>query len=281
MSRNPLSTPLLFSALLLAGCAAGQDSVNPDAGGGGGSTTSSGSGGSTGAGTGGATGTAGRSGGGGATGSGTAGTSGSGTAGTSGGTGAGGGHPATLVLPWTESFEDAAHVHQYWIAADANGTWALTSDGTQVWQATVGSTESIQVGGDVYWTDQVFELRVKVLSTSSSSWTVNLYPRFMDLDNYYQMGFYSSGLQLHNRLAGNRNQLGDKFKAPTPPTTGVWYTVRVSVVNGAGGATITASIDGMAGGLTFQDPTPIPNGGIGIGVQYATVEIDDVKVSAP
>jgi hypothetical protein len=276
--RVPLSTPLLLSALLLAGCAAGQDTLPPDAGGGG--STSAGAGGTTGAG--GSTGTAGRggtTGAAGATGSGSGGATGS--AGSSG-TGAGGaGHPVTLVLPWTEDFEDAAHVAQYWIAADANGTWSITTDGTKVWQAVTSSNESIQVGGDLYWTDQAIDLRVKVLSTTSSSWTVNIYPRFMDLDNYYQMGLYSSGLQLHNRLAGNRNQLGDKFKAPTPPTTGVFYTVRVSVVNGAGGATITASIDGMAGGLTFQDPTPIPNGGIGIGVLDATVEIDDVHVTSP
>jgi hypothetical protein len=136
------------------------------------------------------------------------------------------------------------------------------------------------VGGDGSWTDQIVEVKIKVVTTGSSSWLADVLPRFAGLDDYYQLSLYESGLQLHKRQGGTRSQLGDKYKAPVPPATGTFYTVKVQVSNGAGGATITAWLNGVQA-LTFLDPAPIPAGGIGLGVEAATAEFDDVKVSWP
>ena len=249
---------LVVATLAACGCAGGQEMIPPTpTGGGGGSGGSAGSGGSSGGSSGGATG---RGGGGGTTGA--------------------GGTSTGASISFSEDFENASEVAAGWIAGDTNGTWTLVTDGSMVYQGTAASDETLVAGGNVAWTNQIVEVQVKVVSTDSSSWIADVMPRFADLDDYYQLSLYASGLQLHKRQAGSRTQLGDKYKPATPPATGTFYTIKVEISDGAGGATITAWLDGVQA-LTFLDATPIPAGGIGLGVEDATAEFDDVKVSWP
>jgi hypothetical protein len=251
-------------ALGAAGCAGGQEMI-PDAGSSGGASGASGGGGAS----------TGRGGAGGSAATGRGGTSG-GTGGAAGAGGAAGG----AAISFSEDFEDAVEVGKNWIAGDTNGTWMLVTDGSTVYEGTAGGDETLVAGGLAPWTDQIVEVRVKLVSTSSTSWIADVMPRFAGLNDYYQLSLYSSGLQLHKRQAGSRSQLGDKFKPATPPAVGNFYTIKVEVSDGAGGATITAWLDGVQA-LTFLDATPIPAGGIGLGVEDATVEFDDVKVTWP
>jgi pectate lyase len=253
----------VLAGLVSFGCAGGKpDVIQPQPSGSGGS---GGSGGASPAGKGGAGGST---------------TAGNGGASGHGGSTGAGGAPGGATINFSEDFESSSEVATSWIAGDTNGTWTLINDGSSVYQGTAASNETLVAGGNAAWTDQIVEVRVKVTSTGSSSWIADVMPRLKGLDDYYQLSLYSSGLQLHKRQAGTRTQLGDKYKPATPPAVGTFYTIKVEVSDGAGGATITAWLDDVQA-LTFLDASPIPAGGIGLGVEDATAEFDDVKVTWP
>src|SRR5206468_4346545 len=141
----------------------------------------------------------------------------------------------------------------------------VITDGTRVYQAVGGGTETIAVTGDVYWVDQMVQVKVKVTSAASSSWMVDLLPRFLDLRNYYQLTLSATSLALHSRIDNSRDELVTKYKFPAALATGDWHTIGFSIKNVSGGALINAVFDGTMA-LTFTHPTPIPNGGVGLGV---------------
>jgi hypothetical protein len=265
-----------------AGGATPAQSGSGGGGGNGGAAGVGGSGGTSGGGAGGAGNVAGS--GGGAAGRGGNGGSGGQSTGVAGstGTGAGGAGSAdsTKLLPWTDGFEDPAFHTANWFTADSNGTWSVITDGTQVYQAVAADTETIAVTGNVNWIDQVVQVRVKVTSSASTSWAIDLLPRFADLRDYYQLTLSATSLALHARVDNTRTEIVTKYKIPAALTTGVWYTLKFAIKNGAGGATITASLDDVMA-LSTVDAAPVPHGGVGLGVTGATAEFDDLSVTLP
>ena len=56
-----------------------------------------------------------------------------------------------------------------------------------------------------------------------------------------------------------------------------WYTLRLSAV----GNVLTAFVDGVQKATFTVSSNPIASGGVGLATYNATVEYDDVRVTAP
>jgi hypothetical protein len=296
----------LILSVLASGCASGEDipseAVRPSVsqadgastivGGSSGGITgvSTGSGGSLGS-TGGFVGKTGGSYTGGARSTGGAASSTGGTPGTSGGTGgavaSSGGTPGTggAVVgvdagpPGTLLFSDDFESGPGKWATPLPG-WSIVADGSKVFsQSAIENKLHVAAAGDVAWTDQVVEARVKVLSFggSSTSYSAAVFARFKDESNHYYAALQSDGQFKIKKKAGGSNSsisTGAKGITVTPNT---WYSVKLSVI----GSTINLYIDGSPMPVLTTTDTDIAAGGIAVGTTNATAEFDDVKVTVP
>jgi hypothetical protein len=204
---------------------------------------------------------------------GTTGGSVTGTAGTSG-------TPPGTVL-YTDNFESdtAGTMANGWIQGDTTaglGTWTVVSDGSNVLQgAATGSDFTVDVGGNVAWTDYTFQVDVKMIS--GSSWEVGVYGRFAvgtDKANFYEAYMDDSGsVQLRVKQDGSTTTLGTKSKATTAPTLDTVYTFKLDMR----GSAITISVNGVVR-VMVTDAT-LTAGGIGVIVEGGTAEFDNVVVT--
>jgi hypothetical protein len=196
---------------------------------------------------------------------------GAGAGGSGGGAGAGG-SPGTLLF--SDDFEMGA---SHWVAS-TTGDWSVVTDGTMVYeQATLSNDFRIAAAGDVSWTDQVVEARVKVLSFggSSSSYVAGVCGRVHDLMNFYCAVIRSNDgkVAIRARLNNSGTTLGTPGTAGA--VAGTWYTLRLEII----GTTLNAYLDGVLK-TTVSDST-IASGGVGLGTQNASAEFDDVRVTKP
>jgi pectate lyase len=225
------------------------------------------------AGTTGAAGTAGLAGRGGTTGA--AGTSGvAGTSGAAGTTGAAGTSGAGTVL-FSDDFESGS---ANWIT-DGPGTAAITTDGSHVYELTcLMSKVTLAAAGNVTWTNQVISARIKILAFngSSSSYYAGLCGRLADVDDYYCVTLRSDGkLSIRADIAGSSGTLGSSVSVSPAITTGTFYTVELEIV----GSTINAYLNGVL--VDTVTDASIAAGGVGLVVDNADAEFDDVTVSSP
>jgi Concanavalin A-like lectin/glucanases superfamily len=271
--------PAAFCLLLAGfGCAGGAEPYQGTGAGTGGATAA---GGGNGSGSGGnSTGTGGSATG---TGGGVVGTGGK--AGTGGVTGTGGrpAAPPRFTLPWMDDFEANA------VNGDASGwikdpgetipKWAVVMDGTTkvLQEQAAVSAASFIVGGDVGWTDQKVEAKVKFPAITSSSLAL-VAVRFVDFDNYYFLHLKGDGsMKIRKRIGGSTTDLV-AYKSGTALVAGTWYTIGF----GFSGTTVTAYLNGMVVGTMTDSPPSLPAGGIALGFQDAAGgSFDDVKVTAP
>lgn len=234
--------------------------------------SSMGSGGSVGTGgsatgSGGSTGTGGRVGTGGMTGSG-------------GVTGTGG---AVIVAPTgtvllLEDFDGSNKGPYKWYPADTIGTWAVAMDGASMamQEQTVVGSLSLNVGGNVAWTDVIVEAKVNFKTFTSTSAIVYLATRFIDTKNYYFLEFHADGsMKIRRKIAGSSTDLL-QYKSNIPVVMGTVYTIAFGIK----GSTVTAYLNGTAV-MSFPDTPNLPAGGIALGTQQVAASFDDVKVTAP
>ena len=223
------------------------------------------------AGTTGTTGTAGTTGAAGTTGH--AGTTGS--TGTAGTTGAAGTSGSGTVL-FSDDFE-TGNASQ-WIT-NGTGTAAVVTDGSQVYELTnLTSKVYLAAAGKTTWTDQVISARIKILSFngSSSSYYAGLCGRLADASDYYCAALRSDGkLAIRADIAGSSNTLGNSVTVNPAITTGTFYTVKLEII----GTTINVYLNGALSD-TVTDAS-IPAGGVGLLVDNADAEFDDVTVTSP
>jgi hypothetical protein len=206
-----------------------------------------------------------------------------GVAGTNGGSGTGAagtsGAPGTVL--YTDNFESDAvgGMASGWIQGDTTtglGTWVVASDGTNVLQgAATGSDFTVDVGGNVAWTDYSFQVDVKMIS--GSSWEVGVYGRFAvgtDKANFYEAYMDDSGsVQLRVKQNGSTTTLGTKSKATTAPTLDTVYTFKLDMH----GSAITISVNGVV--RVMVTDTTLTAGGVGVIVEGGTAEFDNVVVT--
>jgi len=166
-----------------------------------------------------------------------------------------------------------------WVSAPADG-WSIVSDDTKVYkQGTLDTVFRVSSAGNVAWTDQIVEARVKVLAFSgqSTSYLAAIYARFKDLDNHYFLAVQSDGnIKIKKSSGGSNSSISSPIgSAPPKLSTNTWYKLKLEVV----GTALKAYLDGNP--VLSATDADIANGGIALGTKNATAEFDDVKVTAP
>lgn len=283
MSALRSSTSLLLALLL--GCAAETETPDPDdspgnsgrggAGqGGGGASADGGAGGTTlpRAGTSSSAGSASTTGGG----AGTTSTTGGGGSSGSAGTTSSGGSLGTGVELLFEDFEDG--VADGFIDGKDDegatlGSWGVTGGIYQALEAT--SDPSWAVGGELGWTDQLVEAKVKFPADGLEEGTVFLVARFQSFDRYYFIEFYGDGrMKIRAKVDGSTSELGE-YDSDTPLAADTWYSIGLGVK----GSEIKAYFENMevAGGTDSS----LTSGGVALAARDTAVDFDDVKVSVP
>jgi 3-keto-disaccharide hydrolase len=288
----------LFATALLFGCinpqgfdrdGAGGTSVSGaagDASGGGvigaagGSSAGAGSGGRASGGTNPPAGVAGSIGGGGSTSLG--GTVGSGAGGSGAVTGAAGAPMAGTVL-YSDTFETDAvgGMAEGWIQGDTStglGTWKVVKDGSNVLVgAATGSDFTADIGGNLSWTDYTIAVDVK-LTAGNGSFAFGLYGRYAigtDKANYYTAYVDDSNqAQVRVRYNGGTTQVGGKSKSTTGNAT---LNTTYHLVLDMHGSTITFMVNGVM--RVMASDMTLASGGIGLIVENATAEFDNVVVT--
>jgi hypothetical protein len=203
-----------------------------------------------------------------------------------GGTGGRPGSGGAVVGPgpsFFDDFEDGTATE--WYPSDtAAPAWAVVMDGaTKVFQqGTLSSERLIAVRGDVAWTDQAIEARVKLISGSSSA-RMSLVARLKDLDNYYLLQLEDEEIQVRRVLNGSSTTLTRvKMANAARVAIGTWYSLKLVVrgstvvgyVKDAAAATYTATPE-------MADTTPLTNGAVGVAIEDAAAAFDDVRVTPP
>jgi hypothetical protein len=134
----------------------------------------------------------------------------------------------------------------------------------------------VSSAGDPSWTDQALEARLKILTFggSTTSDLAFLAVRFRDSDNFYYAALRADGkVVLKARLNGTDGSLGASVSASI--TTNTWYTVKVV----ASGTQLSVYIDDAL--IQTFSGVLIASGSIALGTNNATVDFDDVSVTAP
>ena len=212
---------------------------------------------------------------------GSGGSAGSGATGGAGATGGSGGSLPTNTLLF-DDFEDNDAMG--WIAdvdgEDYVGNWAVVADGANhvYREQTEYSDESWSVGGDLAWTDQRVETKVR-FSSSGGEGLAFLAARLSSKERYYFIEFRQAEdngtLKLRKELDGSTTDLIGSTDTNLVIANGTWYTLALSVK----GSTLAMFFNGtMLGMATDADLT---NGGIAIGVVDAMADFDDVTVTVP
>ena len=142
-------------------------------------------------------------------------------------------------------------------------------------QTVVGSL-SLNVGGDIAWTDVIVEAKVNFKTFTTTSAIVYLVTRFVDAKNYYFLEFHADGsMKVRRKIAGSSTDLL-QYKSQIPVVAGTVYTIAFGIK----GSTVTAYLNGMAV-MSFTDTVVLPSGGIALGTQAVAASFDDVRVTAP
>ena len=192
--------------------------------------------------------------------------------GATGGAGGTGGVVGTSVF-----FDDFESGTDGWVAVPADGGWSVVSDDTNVYkQSTLDTLFRVSAAGDVGWTDQVVEARIKVLGFqgSGSSYYAAVYGRFKDMDNHYYMSIDSYGkIKIRKKSFGNNTSITSE--APVVAALNTWYTFKLEIL----GSSLKAYVDGTP--VLVATDADVASGGVAVGTKNASAEFDDVRVSVP
>ena len=194
------------------------------------------------------------------------------------GAGASGSAGASGQVLFSDDFEGQASA---WVSVPGDG-WAIVADGTNVYrQGTLDTLFRVASAGNVGWTDQIVEARVKVLAFTgqSTSYLAGIYGRFKDLDNHYYLAIQSDGnVKLKKKAGGSNASIGSSAtgsSAAPKLSTDTWYTLKLEIV----GTALKAYLDGTP--VWTATDSDIASGGIALATKNATAQFDDVKVTAP
>lgn len=161
----------------------------------------------------------------------------------------------------------------------SDGTWSVALDGgNHVLQgAATGSSFTMNIGGDVSWTDYTFQVDIKMIS--GSSFEFGVFGRFDTVSGkgaYYEAYMDDSGaVQLRSRTNGSTTTLGTKSKSTTG--NAALNTVYTFVLD-MHGSTLNVSVNGTPRVSMVMDTSQLA-GGIGLIVNNGTAEFDNVYVT--
>jgi hypothetical protein len=194
--------------------------------------------------------------------------------------GADGGAPASGSLLFSDDFEDGMWDQRWLMIQSAVGTpsWSVIADGTNhvLTETAVSQSVSQVAGGNVSWTDQIVEAKVKLTAPGAR---VQVAARFLDSADYYFLELSdTNNLKIRKRVVAVTTDLVAAVAAAgTTLAVGTWYTVGLKVQ----GNTLVASFNGAQVASVTDTASPLAAGGIGLGTVANNVEFDDVRVTAP
>ncbi len=200
--------------------------------------------------------------------------------GTDGGTDVGGnGSTTSGSLLFSDDFEDGMWENRWLVTSPLDGSsWSVADDGgnhvlTQTAVLTTGLASHV-AGGDVGWTDQMVEARIKMLTTPAR---VQLAARFTDNSDYYFLELSDTGsLRIRKRTVGLTADVGAAVTS-VPLAVGDWNTLGLKVQ----GTTLSAYFNGALVASVSDTTAPLTAGGVALGTVYDGVEFDDVRVTVP
>ncbi len=195
-----------------------------------------------------------------------------GAAATCGGSGSGGTGAVGALLG--EDFEDC--VADGWMQTNtATGTWAVTADGTNhVYRQGVQPTGVVWVvHRQPTWSDLRVQARIRFNSEfGTGTGRIHLAARYTDPDNCYR-----ANLRLNGEASVQRGAASPFIDHTVPLSLGRWYTLALTVR----GRSVTLELDGVVLETATDSDTLLPAGGIAIGINGATADVDDILVTAP
>ncbi|MEK3885705.1 family 16 glycoside hydrolase [Paenibacillus sp. PL2-23] len=153
-----------------------------------------------------------------------------------------------------------------------SGTWAVMTDGTQVYQQSDNSVPNAKaVSGSAAWTDYEVSAQVKAQSFGSAYAGIGLDARYQDASNKYTFSYSTNGniLKIQRTAGGTSTDLVTKAYTFN---TGTWYTFKAVV----SGNTLEFWVNGVKE-LTVTDST-FSTGMIGLFSHRADTRFDEVSV---
>ena len=175
-----------------------------------------------------------------------------------------GGGSTTL---FSDNFESGSASN--WTAS--SGTWAVVSDGTQVYKQTSESNEAVSTAGSISWTNYTVEGKVKLYDLPSTA-ASGLIARYSDSNNYYMLRLHQSGqLQLYKKVGGTFTQLGATTVSLSANTI---YTLKL----GLNGSSLTGYLNGSP--LISASDSSLSAGKIGLRTYIQTASFDDITVTS-
>lgn len=179
-----------------------------------------------------------------------------------------------------DDFEDGMWQTRWLVTTPTDGSsWSIADDGGN---HVLTETPGLQTGvashvaaGDVGWTNQMVEARVKLVTTPAR---VQLAARFADNNSYYFLELSDNGaLRVRKRaLTGTTDIVA--VAGGVPLVIGAWNTLGLKVE----GDNLQAYFNGtMVANASDPAAAPIPAGGIALGTVYSGAEFDDVRVTLP
>lgn len=183
---------------------------------------------------------------------------------------------ATLILSvdvyaansYSEDFDDGNA--DDWIAS--NGSWSVSNTGesSYYYEQTDSSAEFFSYGGETFWADYSFEVKIKRVDTTGWG-SCDLIGRRNGAD-FYLIQIGPSNVQIWNVTAAN--SWVSLAKANTTNALDTWYTYKLEMV----GDVITVYKDNVEL-MAVTDPNPILSGQIGFRTFKAHCRFDDVLVT--
>ncbi len=180
-------------------------------------------------------------------------------------------------LLFSDDFEAGMWQDRWLVTALTDGSsWSIADDGGNhvLTESAALSGGSHVAGGDVGWTDQMVEARVKLVTTPAR---VHLAARVADSTDYYFLELSDTGaLKIRKRTVGATTDIV-AVAGGVAVTAGDWNTLGLKVE----GDTLSAYFNGTLVANASDPGALIPAGGVALGTIYSGAEFDDVRVTLP
>jgi pectate lyase len=153
----------------------------------------------------------------------------------------------------------------------SGGSWAVISDGSQVFRQSSTSATARALAGSTSWTDYTVQARVKPVAFNGSDRYAAIAARAQSSTNFYYLALRSSNrIELGKVIGGTSTALS---AASTAVTVGTWYTLALQVTGG--------TLHGFLNGTEIVSGTDasLGAGRIGLTTLNTNAEFDDVQVT--
>ncbi|GIH05593.1 hypothetical protein Rhe02_36600 [Rhizocola hellebori] len=168
---------------------------------------------------------------------------------------------------FSDNFEDGNSTG--WTSS--GGSWAVASDGSQVYRQSGTSSDARSRSGSSSWSNYAVQARVKPTAFNGSNRFVALLARAQSNTSYYYLALRSNNtVELKKLVSGSSTTLGSRAQTVTLNT---WYTLKLDV----SGSTLRGYVDGTL--VATATDTQFAAGNIGLATFNASASFDDVDVS--